>query len=49
MNTAVILGAGCSKGLANLPVDIDFMDKFVDKIYAQYFIKEDLWPAIMNG
>ena len=42
MNTIVIVGAGCSKGLANLPTDKEFMCKLEDEISHQYFLKEAL-------
>jgi hypothetical protein len=42
MNTVVIIGAGCSKGLAGLPIDTEFMIKLDNKICEKYFLKEGL-------
>ena len=42
MNTLVITGAGCSKGLADLPIDNEFMSKLADRIECNYFLNEAL-------
>ena len=42
MNTLVIAGAGCSKGLADLPIDNEFMSKLEDSIECNYFLNEAL-------
>jgi len=42
MNTLVVAGAGCSKGLAGLPIDNEFMRKLEDRIASNYFLNETL-------
>jgi hypothetical protein len=42
MNTVVILGAGCSKGLADLPTDNEFICKCENEICGKYFLNEAL-------
>lgn len=52
MNTLVLIGAGCSKGLANLPIDNEFMSKLENEICSQYFLKEALdclYDSIFKG
>ncbi len=42
MKTTVILGAGCSKGMANLPTDVSFMNDRNDEIFKSTFLLEAL-------
>lgn len=42
MKTVVIVGAGCSKGLAGLPTDISFMQENYKDIHSAYFLNEAL-------
>jgi len=49
MNTLAVIGAGCSKGLADLPIDNQFMGKLEDEISCQYFLKEALNCIYFKG
>jgi hypothetical protein len=52
MKTIVLVGAGCSKGLANLPIDNEFLRKLENEICQHYFLKEALdclYESIFKG